>query len=78
MLQTSFAQTSISMQRSRQESVEMQHCCLNVLQDRKALLWVEWGRMTLAHVQLFKERERKRPVIILSSDYFSSKTDMRK
>jgi len=53
------------MQRSRQESIEMQHFCLSVLQDRKALLWVEWGRMSLAHVQLFKEREEKK-----ACDYF--------
>lgn len=78
MLQTSFAQTAITMQRSRQESIKIQHCCLTVLQDRKALLWVAWGRMTLAHVQLFKEREKKKPVIILFSDYFSSKADTKK
>lgn len=34
--------------------------------------------MTLAHVQLFKEREKKKPVIILFSDYFSSKADTKK
>lgn len=67
MLQTCFAQTSITMQRRRQESIEMQHCCLTVSQDRKALLWVEWGRVTLAHVQLFKEREGKKNAC---DDYF--------
>lgn len=86
MLQTSFAQTSVTTQHSRQESIKMQHCCLTALQDRKALFGVEWGRMTLAHVQLFKEGRRKEgrrkegrrsPVFILFSDYFSSKADTR-
>lgn len=52
--------------------MEKLHCCLTVLQN----MWVEWGRMSLSHVQLLQERERKkRPVTILFSDYFSAKAD---